>query len=361
MLYSLQDITLIPASVSEINHRAECNPFYMNGNLPLFTAPMSQIVDENNYHIFLHNNVNPILPRNIDVEIRLKHCTEFFCAFSLDEFEIFFCVNPIPLDKSHYVLIDVANGHMQRILDLSKKAKEVHSDKIIIMAGNVANPMTYIHYAEAGIDYIRVSIGSGSQCTTANTGIFYPMGSLIKEMREAKCYVEESLGDSDFTLLKSVPKIVADGGFNTFGDIIKALALGADYVMCGKIFAQTVEACGEIHYKAYPQFYDIEKHGPFNTWVRTLEIAKIKFYESYRDYYGMSTKIAQKEFGKEGNKTEEGIYSIVPVKWYLNTWVTEFTDYLKSAMSYTNHKSLDTFIGGVRYEILSPTAIRTFK
>ena len=333
MLYSLQDITLIPASISEINHRAECNPFYMNGNLPLFTAPMSQIVDENNYHIFLDNNVNPILPRNIDIEIRLKHCTEFFCAFSLDEFETFFCVNPIPLDKPHYVLIDVANGHMQRILDLSQKAKEVNGDKIIIMAGNVANPMTYIHYAEAGIDYIRVSIGSGSQCTTANTGIFYPMGSLIKEMREAKCYVEESLGDPDFPLLKSVPKIVADGGFNTFGDIIKALALGADFVMCGKIFAKCEEACGEIFDAPTPK----------------------------REYYGMSTKRAQVEFGKEGNKTAEGIESLIDVEYSLSKWTIEFTDYLKSAMSYTNHKSLDTFIGGVRYEILSPTAIRTFK
>ena len=57
----------------------------------------------------------------------------------------------------------------------------------------------------------------------------------------------------------------------------------------------------------------------------------------------------------------EGIHSIVPIRWYLDTWIAEFTDYLKSAMSYTNHKGLETFVGGVLWGILSPTAIRTFK
>lgn len=356
MLYSLQDITLIPLSVSNISSRSECNPHYDNGKLPIFVAPMSQIIDETNWRTF-DQYVNTIIPRNISLETRMNLCTQTFSAFSLDEFEANFCSE---ITTKSYALIDVANGHMQKILDLAKKAKEINGDKIVIMAGNVANPYTYYHYAKAGIDYIRMSIGSGSQCTTANTGIFYPMGSLLLNTRCYKQRIIDEIGEGS-TEYKSVPKIVADGGFNTFGDIIKALALGADYVMCGKIFAQTVEACGKIYYGKYPSYYDILEHGPFDKWIRTLEIAKIKFFECYREYYGMSTKMAQKEFGKEGNKTEEGIYSIVPVKWYLNTWITEFTDYLKSAMSYTNHKYLDTFIGGVSWEVLSPTSIKTFK
>ena len=228
------------------------------------------------------------------------------------------------------------------------------------MAGNVANPETYFVYAKAGIDYIRLSIGSGSQCTTANTGIFYPMASLITNTNHQRQRVIDAI-DCGNTEYKSVPMIVADGGFNTHSDIIKALALGADYVMCGKIFAQTVEACGEIHWGNYPSGFDVLACGPFNEWIRHQTITYIADWKCYRDYYGMSTKIAQKEFGKEGNKTEEGIHSIVPIKWYLDVWITEFTDYLKSAMSYTNHKSLETFVGGVLWSILSPTAIRTFK
>lgn len=358
MLYSLQDITLIPATISEINSRSECNPYYNNKKLPLFVAPMSQILDENNWETY-NKYVNTIIPRNIPLETRLELSTKTFVALSLDEFQDRFCYDQEP-DATHYILVDVANGHMQKLLDACALAKIFWEDKLVLMAGNVANPETYFDYSRAGIDYIRLSIGSGSQCTTANTGIFYPMASLITNTNHHKQRVIDDI-DCRNPEYKSVPKIVADGGFNTFGDIIKALALGADYVMCGKIFAQTVEACGEILYEVFPSNYDILKDGPFNEWIRTQEISRMKFLGCHRDYYGMSTKMAQREFGKEGNKTEEGIYSIVHIRWYLATWITEFTDYLKSAMSYTNAKDLNRFIGKVEYGILSPTAIRTFK
>jgi hypothetical protein len=107
--------------------------------------------------------------------------------------------------------------------------------------------------------------------------------------------------------------------------------------------------------------YDVLKDGPFNEWIRTQKIERIKLLECYREYYGMSTKRAQIEFGKEGVKTEEGIASIIRIEHFLEDWIQRFTDYLKSAMSYTNHKSINTFVGGVLWEILSPTAIRTFK
>ena len=360
MLYSLQDITLIPATISNISSRSECDP-YVEDMLPLFTAPMSSVINDKNWETFHNNKINTIIPRNIDLETRLNLCTKTFCAFSLDEFETHFCVE---ISRKMWVLIDVANGHMEKLLNLCKKAKKLNGDSLIIMTGNVANPQTYIDYAFAGIDYCRMSIGSGSQCTTANTGIFYPMGSLIintirvRHMCQDYNYSEE---EDEIPEVIKWPKIVADGGFNTFGDIIKALALGADYVMLGKVFAKSVEACGEIETQTMPLNYEILKDGPFNEWIRTQDISRIKFLKCYREYYGMSTKRAQLEFGKEGTKTEEGIHSLVPVMWYLDTWVTEFTDYLKSAMSYTNAKNLNGFIGKVEYGILSPTAIRTFK
>lgn len=360
MLYSLQDVTLIPATISNISSRSECDP-YVENMLPLFTAPMSSVIDDKNWETFHNNKINTIVPRNIDLEIRLNLCTKTFCAFSLDEFETHFCVK---ISSKVWVLIDVANGHMKKLIDLCKKAKELNGDNIVIMAGNVANPQTYIDYAFAGIDYCRMSIGSGSQCTTANTGIFYPMGSLIiNTIKVRYMYQDYNYSEEDDEIPEVIkwPKIVADGGFNTFGDIIKALALGADYVMCGKIFAKSVEGCGEIKTQIKPMNYDILKDGPFDEWIRTQEIKRIKFLECYREYYGMSTKRAQIEFGKEGNKTEEGIASLIRVEYFLEDWTQRFTDYLKSAMSYTNAKNLNGFIGKVEYGILSPTAIRTFK
>ena len=333
-MYSLQDITLIPAAISEISSRSECNPYYTNNKLPLFVAPMSQILDENNWETF-NKYVNTIIPRNISLETRLELSTKTFVALSLDEFQNRFCFEQ-ELNETHYILVDIANGHMQKLIEACTLAKVFCGDKLVLMAGNVANPATYYEYAKAGIDYIRMSIGSGSQCTTANTGIFYPMASLITNTDQHRQRVIDAIycGNTEY---KSVPMIVADGGFNTYGDIIKALALGADYVMCGKIFAKCEEACGDI-LPAIPE----QK-------------------ERYRAYYGMSTKRAQKEFGKKGNKTEEGIYSDLLIEYTLDSWVAEFTDYLKSAMSYTNHKGLETFVGGVLWGILSPTAIRTFK
>lgn len=358
MLYSLQDITLIPATISEINSRSECNPYYNNKKLPLFVAPMSQILDENNWETY-NKYVNTIIPRNIPLETRLELSTKTFVALSLDEFQDRFCYDQEP-DATHYILVDVANGHMQKLLDACALAKIFWDDKLVLMAGNVANPETYFDYSRAGIDYIRLSIGSGSQCTTANTGIFYPMASLITNTNHYKQRVIDAI-DCRNPEYKSVPKIVADGGFNTFGDIIKALALGADYVMCGKIFAKTIEACGEIHWGNYPAGFDVLACGPFNEWIRHQDIDYITRWGCFREYYGMSTKRAQKEFGKEGVKTEEGIASVIRIEHSLEDWTQRFTDYLRSAMSYTNAKNLNRFIGKVEYGILSPTAIRTFK
>ena len=360
MLYSLQDITLVPAAVSEISSRSQCNPHADDfGMLPLFVAPMSSVIDDKNWRIFHDHKINTIIPRNIDLETRLKlsHNQLTFVAFSLNEFETYFCKE---ISYKAHVLIDVANGHMKKLIDLCKKAKEINGDNLIIMTGNVANPETYIEYAHAGIDYCRMSIGSGSQCTTANTGIFYSMASLLIETNRYKESVKAWFNHPDCPY-KSVPKIIADGGFNTFGDIIKALALGADYVMCGKIFAKSVEGCGEIKMRIKPLDYDILKDGPFNEWIRTQDISEIRFLECYREYYGMSTKRAQREFGKEGTKTEEGIQSYIKIEYYLSDWVCRFIDYLCSAMSYTNSFNLSDFIGKVEYQILSPTAIRTFK
>ena len=100
----------------------------------------------------------------------------------------------------------------------------------------------------------------------------------------------------------------------------------------------------------------MDKEGPFQEWIRSKDIKTIKFYECYREYYGMSTKIAQKEFGKEGNKTAEGIAINIPIEYNIKDWVDNFKHYLQSAMSYTNSVTLDDFIGKVQYNLITPNA-----
>lgn len=360
--YSLQDISIMPAYITEINHRAECNPYNNDNKLPIFVAPMSSVIDLNNAKIFAFNKLNVVIPRTINLEDRLNVCEEYFIAVGLDEFENKILTLNLEDRKPIKICVDVANGHMKKLIDLCAYAKNRFGNKIIIMAGNVANPLVYYDYAYAGIDYIRLSIGSGSACTTAaNAAIYTPMASLIDECVSIKKNVER-----DRRNYKSIPKIIADGGFNNYDDIIKALALGADYVMCGKIFAQCEEACGEKLQKflysdgtyKYLNYYDaikakayIDKANRFlNTLSTKIYINKTSepypvtaFNEIYRNYYGMSTKKAQKEMGKENLHTSEGIEKMVTVEYSLLGWIDNFIDYLRSAMSYCNATTLDAF------------------
>ena len=72
MLNSLKEITIIPAKISDIDSRSECNPYY-GGLLPLFTAPMSAVVGEKSWDKYLEQRINPIIPRNVLLEQRLNY------------------------------------------------------------------------------------------------------------------------------------------------------------------------------------------------------------------------------------------------------------------------------------------------
>lgn len=354
-LFTLDDIVLIPAIFSKVKHRAQCCPYVgehellpgTEAKLPLFTAPMSCVINEHNYQEFKNNGVNTIIPRNVHINTRLKLAKDTFVALGLEEFNTLIKEDSLPYKM--YILVDVANGHMQQLLDLSKYAKEKFGDNLVLMVGNIAHPDAYIMYSMVGVDYVRCGVGTSPVCTTsANSGVHYPMGSLLEKIKESKLYH----GNKDIKFAK----IVADGGFGNFDQINKALALGADFVMLGKVFSKTVEACGKIHTNINPINYDILKDGPFDEWIRTQNISRIKFLECYREYYGMSTKRAQVEFGKEGNKTAEGIAIKVPIEYTITSWIDNFKHYLQSAMSYTDCVTLNEFKTKVIYKGITPNA-----
>ena len=382
-LYTLNDVTIVPAEVSDISSRSLCNPYYDDTKmLPIFVSPMNNIVDDNNFQSFLDAGVNVITPRdneNTPYSERRERWEQLwkrgiFVALSLREFEQFFIefkdyTEPdFNITYTRHVCVDLANGHMKRLLDACKQVKKSFGNKVIIMTGNIANPDTYKDYAKAGIDYVRCGIGTGSICTTAaNSAIHYPMASLIETCKHYKKDIELELEQRDIydTSYISAPKIVADGGFTNFDQIIKALALGADYCMCGKLFAQCIEACTSIMSdKDFFEWPNEEKdkdgyphchstiHKPYNHVDFVIELME-KGYSFHRDYYGMSTKRAQKEMGGKGNKTAEGIAIKIPVKYSVAGWIDNFNSYLKSAMSYTGFRRIEDFIGGPTCKIIS--------
>lgn len=344
MTYGLNDICLVPARISRVEHRADCNPYNFDNMLPLFTAPMNSVIDENNYEVFLKNKINTIIPRGVDYKKRWELSNKTFVALGLAEFEQFILDYTAIFDytkDTRYVCVDIANGHMQKLINLCTVAKEAFGGRLLLMAGNIANPDTYTDYAIAGIDFIRVGIGSGSACTTsANGGVHYAIASLIKHTADRKWTICQTMKEAEKLHInckyKSLPYIIADGGFDNYDKIIKALALGADYVMIGKLFAQCNEACGEVIMK---------NNNDINIPCRV--------------YYGMSTKKAQIETGNTKLKTAEGIEVIVPILYELNGWCENFIDYLRSMMSYTNSANLEEF-KLVQYKIVSPSEYLAF-
>ena len=178
-LYGLDDYIIIPEVSTDVKSRTkECLPKYANpqkygitnDRYPIFAAPMSCVVDENNWKEFVVNGITPVIPRTVDYNIRLSLMKDTFVAMSLKEFQI--TINDTNnFNTTSYICVDIANGHMSCMMEECKKAKIAYGDKIIIMAGNIANPKTYDLYAKAGIDYIRLGIGSGNVCFVDGTKI----------------------------------------------------------------------------------------------------------------------------------------------------------------------------------------------
>lgn len=324
-----KDISIVPSHISEIESRTKVDNRY-NNKLPLFTAPMDKVVDLSNSKIF-DKQIHVCLPRGLKDN-------NYFQSFSLEEVVILFNNDMLP----QKVLIDVANGNMKSLLQISKEIKEKLGSNIELMIGNIGNPETFRECCQIGVDYVRCGIGGGSACLTAqNVGVFYPMASLIIECRNIA---------NEFD---NPPKIVADGGFREYSEIIKALACGADFVMIGGIFSKCIESCGETFIKSGDEFIEISKKEALAYFKEGGEV--------YKKYRGMSTKEVQKDWNRKRLVTSEGIVTYNKVEHHFQKWIENFDDYLRSAMSYTNSKNLKEFIGEVQIVKISENSYKRFE
>jgi GMP reductase len=143
--------------------------------------------------------------------------------------------------------------------------------------------------------------------------------------------------------------IVADGGMQNYSDVIKALALGANFVMVGSLFNKAIDSCGEN--------YLFKK-----IWIpqRIANLCYKNKITVYKKFRGMSTKEVQKKWGKKELTTSEGVVRFRKVEYNLKQWVNNFEDYLRSAMSYSNTKTLAQFIGKADTIKISDNAYNRF-
>lgn len=130
-----------------------------------------------------------------------------------------------------FITIDIAHGHHLKMIERIKYLKSLFP-KSKIIAGNVATSDGYKFLCDLGVDAVKVGIGGGSICTTRyKTGFHIPTAYAVWD-----CATN---GDRD------IP-IIADGGAKHFGDIAKALVLGADMVMSGRFFAECIDSPAQI-------------------------------------------------------------------------------------------------------------------
>ena len=403
--YAYDDLTLVPRVISNIKSRSECD-VYTNGNLPIFTAPMASVVSDKNYNEFKKNGIMPIIPRNININIRKEMMEYSWIALSLKEFEELFISksHEIKPNKTYHICVDIANGHMKYLYDICAIAKDYAMKNnyiLVIMTGNIANPGTYewlckfnLNNSYKVIDYIRIGIGGGKGCiTTSNVSIHYPQATLIDMCyRQKKYYLK-------YTNKDVCPKIIADGGIRNYDHVIKALALGADYVMIGSLFAQCIESTGEKYdgtntkfdvndYKSLRiengrvfgyynedgmkkkilEFEEKKNTGYYRKYVplETLalrEEAAVEYMDNLYEndylnlskeqylgqctvkFFGMASKDGQISISGEKTKTAEGITKYLPIEFTLSGWVENMVSYLRSAMSYCDCFDLKEFIG----------------
>jgi len=195
--------------------------------------------------------------------------------------------------------VDVAHGHHSLMKKALTTLREAFGDHIYIMAGNVCTLEGINDLADWGANAVRCNIGGGSICSTRLvTGHGLPGLQTIFDCAKT---------DRDVT-------IIADGGIKTSGDIVKALAAGADFVMCGSLLAGTTESPGNI--------------------VSLPDNSRAK------EYRGMASKDAQLDW-RNKSSTPEGVASYIPFKGSVVNILRDLEGGIRSGLSYTGSRNLD--------------------
>ena len=205
-----------------------------------------------------------------------------------------------------FICVDVAHGHHVLVKDALQTLRYKLGDDIHIMAGNVATIEGINDLADWGADSVRCNIGGGSICSTRLvSGHGVPPFQSVMDCVDAGCPIP----------------IIADGGMKTSGDIVKALAAGADFVMLGSMLAGTDQAPGQV--------FD----------------AGDKKYKVYR---GMASSEAQVNWrGK--TSTPEGISTTIPYKGDVNTILADLRGGIQSGMSYSGARTISDLQAKARF------------
>ena len=299
------DVFIVPQH-SEITTRSEVDISSKLGDLrigvPVISANMDTISGQDMCIAMRKNNAIGAMHRFMSIS---ENCLAYA---KTDECFVSIGVNRDSKERARalydegarYFIIDIAHGHSKNMEDMLKWIKSEFKN-IHVMAGNVANPDAVRDLEQWGADSIKVGIGPGSVCLTKDvTGVTSPQLTAVMLCAD----------------VASVP-IIADGGIKAIGDVAKALASGADFVMMGGMFAGCDETPGDV----------IENsHGKFKV------------------FRGMASRDAMRQIRVEDQMpTPEGKVTTVALKGPVKHVIDDIAGGLRSAFSYVGARTLQEF------------------
>jgi IMP dehydrogenase len=311
------DISLVPTEISRIKSRKEVDTSteFLQEELliPVISSPMESVTGldmakelTNLGCLGILNRFDSSLKKILEDDSNGKEIKAVSVALNT-------AIDVIEKLASHnYIIcIDTANANNHEVLHKAEEIKKRFNVRLIV--GNIAHGATLDQLESAGADAVRVGIGSGSVCTTSiQTGI--GIGQ-VTSLLDALFAREEKKLDI---------KIIADGGIKSPGDVVKAIALGADSAMLGRMLAGTKETPGEV----------------------------IKYDDQlWKKYRGSAS------FGvKMKNEFIEGDETMVPYKGAVQNVIDEISDGLQSSMSYMNCLNLNELREKNSFTVLSDSS-----
>jgi len=225
------------------------------------------------------------------------------------------------------LVIDTAHGHARAVLDAVDRIKRA-SNRVQLIAGNVATRDGAQALIDAGADGVKVGIGPGSICTTRIVaGVGVPQLTAVMDACEAAHKAD-------------VP-VIADGGIKYSGDLAKALAAGAHAAMIGSLLAGTEEAPGEVILFQGRSYKSYRGMGSLGAMAR-----------------GSADRYFQKEVSDTMKLVPEGIEGRVPFKGPVEAILHQLVGGLRAAMGYTGSKTLKDMRDNARFVRISAAGLR---
>lgn len=308
------DISLIPTEVSRVKSRKEVETsskfLGINLSVPIISSPMESVTGIEMAKELRSLGCIGIVNRfdsSLNEILNNKNGKSKINAISVALNSPLETIKKLAEGRK-LICIDTANANNSVVL---KKTEQIKSNlNIKVIVGNIAHGASLKQLVDAGADGVRVGIGSGSVCSTSiQTGIGIGQVSSLLNVYFAR----------ENSKLKIV--IIADGGIKGAGDVAKAIALGADAVMLGRLLAGTRETPGEV--------------------IRYND----QLWKKYRGSASFGVKMK--------NEFIEGEETMVPYKGQVKNVIDAISDGLRSSMSYMNCKSIDELRKTETFAILS--------